>query len=220
MRLLSFLSWPALAVFAASLVAQDYGPRDAFMWNGYGGYHHASTAEEGALRGMGDLTRSVGAANLMNSEAAINMETARKEYISNRSYATETYFNMREMNRQAREAARGPRPTQEDAARYAAARTPQRLSPSELDPLTGDIDWPSTLRDPAYADPKSTLEKAFDVRAKNGYLTADQRAAVKKHADELLAMLKSDINAYSPQDYVNAKKFVEGLQYELYAGSG
>ena len=111
---------------------------------GYGGGgYHASTAAEGFQRGMADVIRSTGAANMMNSEAMINVETARQQYISNRLYGTQTYFEMRRLNKEARAAEAGPRPTQQDVIRYAQERAPNRLSTSEVDPLTGNIAWPS-----------------------------------------------------------------------------
>jgi hypothetical protein len=218
MRLLSVTVILLLGLAVAAIGQdrnQDFGPRDAFFMGGMGGWGHASTAAEGAMRGMGDLTRSVGAANLMNSEAAKNMEDARQSYIQNRAYATETYFGMRDMNKQARAAEQGPRPTQEDAARYASARMPQRLSLSELDPLSGAIAWPAQLNDPVYQEPKQQLEQLFAARAQNGYLTVQERALLEQSTDQLLATLKSNIDVYTPMDYVAAKKFVDGLSFEL-----
>ena len=58
---------------------------------------------QSALRGAVDfdaaVVRSAGAANLMNSEAAIRYEEARSRYFENRLQGTETYFEMRRMNR-------------------------------------------------------------------------------------------------------------------------
>jgi hypothetical protein len=192
----------------------------ANVWGGYGGYGggHASTAEEGALRGMADVTRSAGAANLMNSEASKNWMQGQRMYIENRQYGAETYFNMRQTNRQAREAERGPRPTSEDLQRYSQARVPDRLSVSDLDPLTGEIDWPMALRDDPYAQERQWLDAAYDQRAKaGGYLSATQRAEVKQVTESMKAELKANINLYSPNEYLQAKKFIEGLNYELYA---
>jgi len=56
---------------------------------------HASTLEEGIQRGYGDVVRSYGMANLLNSEAAKNYEQARRDYIENRLKATQAYFEAR-----------------------------------------------------------------------------------------------------------------------------
>ena len=85
---------------------------------GYGyGYRHASTYEEGVQRGFADIVRSAGAKNLMDSEAAINWEQARRAYFDNRVYGTQKYFELRARNRQARAEERGPRPTMQDLIR-------------------------------------------------------------------------------------------------------
>jgi hypothetical protein len=190
----------------------------ANVWGGMGGFHHASTAEEGALRGMADVTRSAGAANLMNSAAAKNWQDATRKYIENRQYGTETYFNMRDINRAAREAERGPRPTREDLVRYSQARMPDRLSVSDLDPLTGDIGWPTVLRDDQYGQYRQALETLYAQRAAaGGYLNEEQRAQVKQLTAGMQAELKANIRQYSANNYLQAKKFIEGLDFELYA---
>ena len=167
----------AVFCLVGSLSAQDDSLRNqapwmaSNVWGGMGGSYgggHASTAEEGALRGMADVTRSAGAANLMNSEASKNWMQGQRMYIENRQYGAETYFNMRETNKAARAAEAGPRPTREDLERYAKARTPDRLSVSELDPLTGRIEWPMVLRDEQFKQHRDALEALYDQRSAAG----------------------------------------------------
>ena len=136
MRILSFA---LLLAFAPNAFAQDYPVPYYAM--GSNNYHHASTVEEGAARGMADVIRSTGAANLMNSEAAKNIEDARKKYIENRLQATQTYFEMKQINKQARWGNQ-KRPTQADLIRYSQSRLPDRLNHSQLDPLSGVLSWP------------------------------------------------------------------------------
>ena len=112
-----------------SLVAVAQFP----FWEG-GGYRHASTVEEGAARGMADVIRSAGAANLMNSEAAKNYQDAQKKYIENRMQATETYFEMKRVNKEYRDANREAPPTQDQLIRLSKSRLPDRLGPTSLDP--------------------------------------------------------------------------------------
>lgn len=218
MRPLLFGTTLSIIACGTAAWAQTRGGYD--VWQGWGGYHHASTAAEGASRGMADFTRSAGAANLMNSEAVINMTTAASQDIKNRVDATNAYFDMRSINKEAREAERGPRPTQEDLTRYAAARAPSRLSVSELDPVSGQIDWPAALQDPAFAEGRATLEQLFAANASTGTLTLSQRTQVKQATQDMEYILKENLQAFAPQDYVNAKNFLKGLGYELYAGAG
>jgi hypothetical protein len=176
--------------------------------------YHSSTYEEGVQRGFADVVRSAGAANLMNSEAAKNYEDARRKYMDNRVYGTEKYFQMRQINKTAREAERGRQPTMEDLLRYASERAPSRLSPSELDPLTGQINWPGLLRDPVYAANRKTLEDLYAGRSVVGYLSPDQATEVGVAIDSMRAVMKQNVKTYPPQMYTMAKKFLESLAYE------
>ena len=69
---------------------------------GVGGWdsgYHASTAAEGALTGMANAISAQGQYNLSTSEAAINMEEAQRRDIENRGKWTDTYFEMRRVNK-------------------------------------------------------------------------------------------------------------------------
>jgi hypothetical protein len=176
--------------------------------------HHSSTVEEGVQRGFADVVRSAGAYNLMTSEAMGNVEDARKKYIDNRTYGAEKYFEMRDLNRRARAAERGSRPTMEDAIRYANSRKPSRLSPSELDPLSGDITWPEALRQQQYKEHRDQLEKIYAQRSEAGFLSADQLAQADSLTKSMMAQLKDNLRSYSPQAYTQAKSFLESLAYE------
>jgi len=160
------------------------------------------------------MIRSAGLANLLNSEAAKNYEDARRKYIDNRVYGTDKYFEMREINRRARAAERRPRASLEDIIRYSNMRKPNRLSPSELDPLTGQIGWPALLRDKQFQTQRMELEKVFKERAAYGYLNPEQQQAAINLTEAMKARLKENINAYSPQLYAQTKAFLNSLSYE------
>jgi hypothetical protein len=125
-------------------------PQSGGCGGGWGwGYRHASTYEEGVMRGMAAIMQAQGARNLMNAQALGLIEDARRKNIDNWLFRTHTYFAMRQYNRQARDAARGPRATADDWERLARALAPQRLSPCELNRMTGAIDWPATFATPS-----------------------------------------------------------------------
>src|SRR5262245_55227841 len=90
---------------AALLVVLPMSAAQAQWWGNSG--YHSSTLEEGVQRGYADVVRSYGMANLLNSQAAGNFEQARKAYIENQLNATQTYFEMRRYNTEARRAERG-----------------------------------------------------------------------------------------------------------------
>jgi hypothetical protein len=181
---------------------------------GYSGGYHSSTAAEGAMRGMADVVRSQGEANLSNSAAAINYSIARQQEIDNYAHYTNTYFQMREANRQYRAAERGPRPSMEDLVRYAQMGKPQPLSPSEIDVVSGDISWPMLLRDDAFAQERKLVEAAFANRSASTAMGFSDLMTVRKVTDTMLAQLKENVRDLPPNAYLEAKNFLESLAYE------
>lgn len=207
------VSW---LVVPSVLWAQDTGAvMIPGLWGAWGGSHHASTAEEGMARGMADLTRSAGMANLLNSEATINMQTATRMNMENRVFGTEAYFDRRRINREAREANRRPQASQDDLARFARARAPSRLSASELDPFTGQIVWPPILQQEIYAEYREALESLFAERAISGHLDMQQRTDIRQLTNEMQQTLRNRIRDYPPQEYMQTRTFIEGLGVEL-----
>jgi hypothetical protein len=180
----------------------------------YGEYHHASTAGEGALRGMASVARSAGSYNLQTSQAAINMTEAQSNYIKNRDEATNTYFQMREANKEYRARARAPRPTMEALVRYAQAGKPKRMSASELDSVAGSVAWPTLLQVDRYADSRAKLEKLFAKRAEQGVISYEDQAQIAATTKAMLAELKGQVRDVPQMDYIAAKRFIESIAYE------
>ncbi len=182
-------------------------------YGGYGGRSHSSTAAEGKLRGMGSLVRAQGEANLNNSAAAINYSAARRNEIENYSIRTQTYFEMRAYNRQARAAERGPRATMEQLVRFAQAGKPKPLSPSDVDTVNGTVDWPRWLKSDEFAADRQKVEKIFAARAHKGGLGRTDYMKAREVTDSMLAELKTQVRDTPPADYVASKQFLQSLAY-------
>jgi len=166
------------------------------------GYHGPSTPASAYARGLAAMTRAAGQYNLLSSQARIARAEARRYELENQLQAMETYFKMRLRNREYRALLRGPRPTLDDLKRYAAAGRPERLSPSELDSVTGDISWPILLRDDRYADYRARLEALFAERAASAQLSTSAYPLEKRVA------------RVPQMDYIAAKRFIQSLAYE------
>jgi len=209
MKPLAFLTWALvfLAVHAAEAqYRSDYYDRP----------YKSTTAEEGMLRGMGDLVRSKGEANLYNSEAARNYEEARSQDLDNRLKATETYFAMRATNKQARKSEQSPRLTSEQLFRIAREGRPKDLSPSELDPLSGQIEWPLVLGNDEYTESREFIQRGFKTWASNsGRLTTRQHQALYEAIQELQGNLSANIRNYPSYQYIQAKNFLRSLAFTL-----
>ncbi len=181
----------------------------------YYGDYRASTVGESYARGYADVVRSAGQYNLQTSEALINVEQARSLNFANRIQYTQTFFEMRKMNRQYRAEERGPPRSSETLARLAAEAAPKRLSPGELDPVDGGISWPILLQADYFGVIRTEVEKAYEIRAdKQGAIGVEQYLKIQNDSKKMIAMLKEIVGTVPPGDYIHAKRFLESLAQE------
>jgi hypothetical protein len=176
---------------------------------GDGSQPFSSTVEEGAQRGYADVVRSYGMANLLNSQAANQIEQARRVYVENQLKATQTYFEMRRYNTESRRAERPTPLSLEQYVRLARDQAPDPLTATQLDPLTGTLSWPAPLRAPEYEAFRRRIDRLFQDRA-TGYVVYGE---IQKACLEFEAQLKADIMRFPPNDYLGAKKFLDSLAY-------
>jgi len=174
-----------------------------------------STVAGDITRGNADLVRAAGQYNLSTSQALINAETAKALATEHMLRDTETFFEMRRVNRVARAIEAGPRPTMDEVVRYARMGLPPRLSSHELDPVTGDIAWPIVLKDEPYGDDTAYIEKCFRERASSAGLSFQQFTMVDDVFASLKEALKGNVAKYPSARYGEARTFVDSLQYEF-----
>ena len=189
-----------------------YVPRPAWGWNSV---HHASTAAESFARGHAAAVSAHGYYNLTTAQARVVHAEAAGREIDNREQAIDSYFAIREKNRQERAAERAPRPTTEQLERIAAAARPERLSPSEVNTTTGAITWPTLLQEDEYGALRAAMENVLAQRAVAGQLHADAVGLAKQATDGMLAQLKTRVREVPQQDYIAARRFLESLAYEV-----
>jgi len=187
-------------------------PRPAWGWNPP---RRASTAAESFARGHAAAAQAAGYYNLMTAQARVVHAEAASREIDNREQAIDSYFAMREKNRQERAAERGPRPTTEQLERIAAAGRPDRLSPSDVNTVTGEITWPRLLQEAEFGAFRAALENVFAQRAVSGQLHAHAVGAAQQATDGMMAQLKTRVRDANQQDYIAARRFIESLAYEV-----
>jgi hypothetical protein len=192
------------AVPAASNVS-NYGG-----WSGNSG---GGTVAGSAMNGMASAISAKGDYNLSTSAAAINMTQAQKNEIENRQQYTNTYFEMRQTNRAATAAERGPPPTMEQIARMAREGVPKPLNPSQVDPVSGRIAWPSALQEDGFADQRSDVDQIFATRARYGGLSYSDQMKALHAIDAMFGELKEQVRQIPPQDYVLCRSFLQSLTY-------
>ncbi len=196
---------PLLALDAA---AQGRG------W-GWGRGNYASTAQQAAAYGMSSMMRAQGYQNLQNSEAAKNYEEARTLNIDNRKKWTETYFEMRRINRQARAEEAPPKVSHETAIRLAQRMAPPRLGSTQLDPVTGHIEYPLVLQDSIFEPYRTELDTLFAERSTAGSgLQFDQWQAIQQTVSKFIEVLKEHIDDYPASEYGKARMFLNSLANE------
>jgi len=211
------------AVLTGVVLAMSAVPASAHPGMGgsiyYGGYpfpDSASTAEEGYARGVGELFKDQGIYNQLTAQAARDLAQANTITIDNARKWVQTYFDVRQLNREERAAERGPAPTLSFLMRSAQEGAPRRLSAYELDATTGQINWPVVLQAEIFARHRAQLEQLFATRATGPRQAAafDTFIGIWQGADRLLDALQSYIAYLPPQEYVAAKRFLQSLAWE------
>ena len=194
------------------------------QWGGGFGFNrggYASTAGQAADYGMSEMMRAQGYQNLKNSEAAKNWEEAKTQEIQNRLRWTETYFEMRKVNREAKAAEQGPPVTQEQAIRMAKMAAPPRLGSTQLDPVTGHVEYPPVLMDDIYADYRKRLDTFFaDRAAAGGSVQFSEMREFQSNVSKFIDVLKQNVKSYPAGDYGRARTFLDSLAHEARMPSG
>ena len=118
--------------------------------------------------------------------------------------------------REARKAERSSRRRRSRGGGFVEGR-PQKTGPvpltaSQLDPLTGTIDWPLTLEASDFDSQREELEALLKEWASNS--GAVDEAAQRRIRDQVRSMhseLKKQIKEISPGEYISSRIFLESL---------
>ena len=181
-------------------------------WGGYGG--GASTAAGSAMQGMSQVISAAGQYNLATSAAAINMTQAQSNEMQNQVQAGNTFWEMRNIGRAQRAAERGPRPDRRsNSPAWPATACPRPLTPSQMDPVSGRLNWPDALQDASFESQRSELDQLFAKWAKYGGLDYADQSQVRQTVDTMFDGLKAQIRQIPPQDYVACRSFLQSLVY-------
>jgi len=190
-----------------------YGGGGFFPYGGYGGYGMAGTAQSAAEYGMASMIAASGYANLQNSIATRNYLAARSQDFDNRLQWTRAYYDMRREHRAY--VSDHTRLSMDEITKIANDASPKRLDATQLDPTTGRIAWPIILQDPRYVALTDELENLYKSRATaSGFVGAENYQSINKTCEDLLNLLKANIDEYQPNDFIQARRFVESLRYE------
>lgn len=165
----------------------------ATVANGQVIYNSASTVGESYQRGLSGVISAQGQKNVSDSQAAINMTSARSSQIDNQMKSVNAYWEEKGVyaEHQQQQLAEIDR----KRAAYMERHGLKSLTPQEFDRTTGKITWPKILEQTAYAPYRDKLDELFHKRSYEGALTGDEyveattalsewRAAIMKQKDQ------------------------------------
>lgn len=182
--------------------------------NNWSYYHHASTFEEGYLRGQAAAVQAVGQANYMNSLAAVNYADATRIQLENRRLYVKTNLANREDVQSYRERyARRPI-SKEQWQEFSKRALPDRLTSDQYS--NGKLVWPHILRMDEYAPLRKRIDELVASRTvdDSGDGSPTQRE-IASLVDSLKILLRENIDSLSTSQYGNSKWFLMCLNYEM-----
>ena len=163
--------------------------------------HHASTVQEGLLRGWADLISAEGEREVNRASAALIRQHALEQALAVRQKRIQAWWDVKKRY-QARRIANRVAP--EKIARFNEARKPQ---PLPLEAMTARIHWPPALRGSAFAAERAILDDAWRGRSSCRCLLATR--------DRMLATHQQQVSRIPPMQYIAARRFIESLAFEL-----
>jgi hypothetical protein len=193
------------AVPQASMVA-GYG--------GYGGYNTGGHTVAGdAMQGMSSVISARGDAALSASAAAVNLTQADKQLIQNQQAATNAYFDMRATNRAARATERGSALSMEQLAKIAHDGLPKPLNSNQLNPVSGELNWPGPLQHDSVKAQREQLDQLMAQQARYGSLSYADQTKVRSSVNSMFKLLKANISKIPTPDYTSARSFLNSVLY-------
>ncbi len=201
-----------------------YQPSGYGYGGGYGGYgggygYGGGTAAGNYLQGMSQVIRSEGQYNLLTSQAGVNNEEARSRYLDNHKKWTENYFQGKEAY-QARQTQKWEtgKHSAESLNLAAKSAVPRMLGSNALDSVTGHIAWPEALLGKEFEAPRLQLQQLFELRSKTSpSLGFSQK--VRNATEVMVRVLRSHIEEMPANEYIAARKFLDGLDFAARANA-
>jgi hypothetical protein len=183
--------------------------------------HHSSTAAEGFMRGEAAVIQAQGNYELATSQASIMFEQSRALNRENDLKQTEALLAQQNMWREGREAERQHHEAQLEEGRAklinrraTVLRQAYQLSPSELNMVTGEINWPAALRTAKYQRARERMEELFRQYVSYGDPQPGVAAEITRGTSAMAKALQKEINSMPRDDYFAAQKFLRGLKFE------
>jgi hypothetical protein len=181
---------------------------------------HASTAAEGYLRGKAAVIQALGNYQLSESQAEILREQARWLNRENDLQQTAALLAQKKMWDDARIKARKDRNAQLAEGRQIANereatvyRQAYQLSCTDIDFITGEINWPVGLKSPRFAGLRDNLQKLVQQHLAYGDAQPEAAIEIARSAGQWSQSLRREISTLPRDEYTAAQKFLTALKY-------
>ena len=176
-------------------------------------YNSASTAAEGAANGMSNIIAAQGQRNLSNSQAAINLTSARSSQIDNQVKSVNAFWEKKDIYNQ--RVQQEMQATDQKRNFYLANHGLTSLTPEEFDRTTGTVTWPKVLEQSQYNQYRLMLDKLFKQRAYAGALTGDEYMEATAASKQWRTFLGTQQNVYPQPILSQMIRFILKLDREL-----
>jgi uncharacterized membrane protein YheB (UPF0754 family) len=176
-------------------------------------YNSSSTAAEGYQRGLGSVINAQGSKNLSDSQAAINLTDARSNQIDNQVKSVNAYWEKNDIYNQHLQQ-KNYKIEQRRASLLAKNQVPP-LTTEEFDSTTGHITWPKVMTQPQYDQYRDQLDKLFQDRAQQGYLSGDEYAQATAASKDWHNMMAGQKDQYPSKILDQMLRFLVKLNREL-----
>lgn len=216
----------AVAIATIAVVMGSTASAQQPQLRGYGSYapqnrgpsviqHHASTFQEGLLRGYADLNRSKGDYNYQTSLGLLIQQHATTEFLKNKELGVQTYYNKKRIRNEYLVETAKPPVTRQDAENTARNRAPDRLNSYEYEPALGKVFWPALLKHDVFAGHRAEIDAAIARRSgEDSGLGSVNYSVIKANTNAMKEILADNIRNLPPQEYTTAKTFLNSLNYE------
>jgi hypothetical protein len=100
-------------------------------------------------------------------------------------------------------------------------KAPPRLQSTQLDPVTGHIEYPLILTRDSYKPYRERLDTLFANRAASGgSIRFDDFQAIQTTVSQFITALQKNISDYAAGDYGRARTFLDSLANEARSPAG
>lgn len=188
--------------------------------------HHASTLQEGVLRGSADRIRAMGEFNYNTATAALIFEEARKANYENEMRHAETFWNKKNLYdaqiaaRKQRRAVLTPVARPDDspapaAAAPAASPVSLKVRTPFADPSQPGFVWPQAFNHPAFAASRERLAGYFAERSPaNSGPQSINYLRISNTTAEMRSTLSDLVREMPPMFYTDARQFLDRAAQE------